>query len=115
MWCLRRNWEEAVKTIEWILDHCVTDDELRQKAYAELEFSKTHYKHTVFSLTQESERLATEVAKLQNSATEEVKNIDELINYISDTVEEKYGVQGEWFHNHLEQIALAARRISRNK
>lgn len=41
----------------------------------------------------------------------EIKIIDELINYISDTIENKYGTQGDWFHNHLGQISLSARRL----
>jgi len=48
-------------------------------------------------------------------SNDEIKQIGELINYISDTIEEKYGIQSDWFHDHLEQIALAARRIAKNK
>lgn len=48
----------------------------------------------------------------QENAAEEIKTIDGLINYISETTEELHGPQREWFHDHLGQIALAVRRIA---
>lgn len=62
---------------------------------------------------QDSDRFIADMylKALQENAAEEIKTIDGLINYISETTEELNGPQREWFHDHLGQIALAARRM----